>query len=290
MPPTKKEKAPDAMQNIVWIVSYPKSGNTWLRMFLARMIQAEKFSLKTVEKFSPNFFNRPNKAQYKKFSQKEIIENSKKWDGEQEAVSRNSKGVCFFKTHQAAIRVGDVSFPRLDFCWGFIYVIRDPRDILPSYAHHLNIDLDATLQFMFNEKALSGTRAAGFAEVLGSWRTHVRSWAAIKPRASLTIRYEDMSEKPLETFTGVCRFLGLPTDSDVVSAALEDVGFSRVKALEEEQGFSEASNGKPFFRRGKVGEWKSLDYEKFIAPLEAKFGDAMQAFGYLPASEAKSGG
>lgn len=118
-----------------------------------------------------------------------------------------------------------------------------------------------------------------------SWSAHVESWADATELNRLVVRYEDMRNDPLATFTRTCRFLQLPDDEASVQAALDKCAFDKLQAQEQEKGFCEKSpKHEAFFRKGIVGDWQQTLTPEQIDRIVADHHVVMRRFGYLDAS------
>ena len=136
---------------IIWLASYPKSGNTWMRMFLKSyfMKSDEKFSLEgsILDSFKPQGFPDQGlldklKIDYHKFD--EIVKN---WETMQDYINLN-KRTNYVKTHSAMCTVGSYKFTSLRNTKGGIYMVRDPRDVIMSLSDHMGLDHEQTFRHM----------------------------------------------------------------------------------------------------------------------------------------------
>ena len=136
-------------KKIFWITSYPKSGNTWMRAILSSLFLTEdgnfNFNLlnlivnfETPKRFE--FVKTINNYDFQKLNDLKVI--SKYWTEAQKRVDFSRGDFTFFKTHSANIRLYDNEFTNSNNTLGMIYLIRDPRDIVISYAEHLGKKFD----------------------------------------------------------------------------------------------------------------------------------------------------
>ena len=270
---------------ILWIASYPKSGNTWMRMFLSAYRNGGVVDINRTGAFA---YDDMSKYTYQVVSPKPLNE----MDPEEMAAVRGAYfvhmlncglgGRLFMKTHCC---VGDIAgYPTIPeiFTEAAIYLVRDPRAVCCSYAHHCQMSIDETIDFMMKEAATINhdTRY----HTLGTWEQHVNSWFNPEieyPR--FVVRYEDMVKNPKKTFKDIIEYLGWEYDETTFSKALKATEFARLKKQEEKSGFREQSlAGANFFRSGKTDSWKDELSEKQEKRLTDAFSDMMKAIGYLP--------
>ena len=161
---------------IVWISSYPKSGNTWVRTFLSTYYFSKN------DEFSFDLLKNIRQFPHKKFFDKDInsiglaINN---WDKAQSNINSKDK-VVFLKTHSALVKINDIPFTTKKHSIGCIYIVRDPRNIITSMSNHYQLDFDGALKFMTDEKKflIDGNTPYNFANFtfLNSWSNHYKSW------------------------------------------------------------------------------------------------------------------
>lgn len=263
--------------SIVWLASYPKSGNTWVRAFLNRLFFDEDSltGMNRIPKFSSRHFF-PNFEDFQPEGPGAI---RKHWISAQERICRMTSGISVIKTHNINAEFGEYAFTREEFTYAVIYIVRDPRDVLPSFAHHMGVSHDDALEMMLDPRQIIGTLEEP-CEFLSDWGTHVRSWRSMKNRPYILIKYEDLIKSPKKSFARLTDLFAKRLSNAEMDEIIQSVSFDSLKKKEELTGFIEASENGVFFRRGKVGEWRDLDYKRYIAPLEQRFGDTMRLLGY----------
>ena len=276
---------------IIWLASYPKSGNTWLRMFLKSYFlkSDEKFSFEDsildsfkAQGFPDQIILEHLKVDYYKFE--EIVRN---WETMQDYINLN-KRTNFVKTHNAMCTVGSYKFTTTKNTIGAIYVVRDPRDILVSYSHHLGYDYKKTFDQLSSsysyEYPSSGSKRYE-KTLMGTWSEHYNSWKNYKSCKILIIKYEDMILDKLNTFTKVINYLKeidrTELNMDKVKKALKQTQFKELQKIEKNEGFREKGKGDLFFRRGKIGAWKNEVPIDIIKKIEKIFNKEMVELGYL---------
>lgn len=276
---------------IIWLASYPKSGNTWMRMFLKSyfMKPDEKFTLEgsILDSFKPQGFPDQKlldhlKVDYYKFE--EIVKN---WETMQDYINLN-KITNFVKTHSAMCTVGSYKFTSLRNTKGGVYMVRDPRDVIVSLSDHMGLDYEQTYHHISSshsfEYPLSGDRRYE-KSLMGTWSDHYKSWKNYKSCKILIIKYEDMVSNEINTFKKVINYLkeidDIEFDNDKFTKALKQTQFKELQELEKAEGFSEKGKGELFFRKGKVGTWQDEVPSKIINKIEKLFKNEMEELGYL---------
>ena len=274
-------------QGMVWLASYPKCGNTWLRSFLTAYghvdAQVDLNAMDSTIAASRLRLDAALGIETVDLLPHEIREllpiGLREW-----AHTPNTPR--FVKVHDASglTRDGKPLFPQ-DVTHGVIHLVRDPRDIVISLRHHRGSTLDATIQRLNDpqEWVAKGHRGIGaqVPQYLGDWTTHTRSWLE-SPLRRLTLRYEDMLAKPLDCFRQVVEFCGLPLDEAHLTQAVSATSFASLKAKELAEGFRErpADASAPFFREGRAGGWKDVLSVAQIDAIVTTHGDMMRHFGY----------
>lgn len=279
------------MSGILWLASFPKSGNTWLRAFLANLLSnaREPVDINAL----PQFGWGDAKAElYEKVAGKPAKEMS---DEELHLLRpRVHRLMCTLrggdtvmaKTHNALTTLGGVPTITPEATAGAIYVVRNPLDVTSSYASHFGLSVDDTIEAMAADSNFITTTDKFVFQMLRSWSTHVRSWTEAPGLDPLVVRYEDMARKPGKTFGRVVRFLGLNSPQDRVERAIRFSSFRELARQEEARGFVERSaNAQRFFRQGRAGGWRAALTGEQIERVIAAHRDVMRAHGYLDARD-----
>ena len=263
------------MNNLIWICSYPKSGNTWVRSIIFAALMGE-VSLNNFGNLVPAF-NASAIVNTANDSSNPLDREVSSWNKAQQITSREaSTKLQMFKTHNAAATVNGVEFPNKKLTSKAVYIVRDPRDVAVSYARHCDIDINASIKALLDER--NCTFDIGRADFLSSWGNHILSWQK-KEFPVLVLRYEDLLSAPYLQIPRLLAFLNIKTNLPVASL-VELTSFKNLQRLEGEGGFAESVRQKSFFWRGKNGVGKS-----FIGAnhkeLESAFGEIMKAFRYM---------
>ena len=276
------------MGNIVWLASYPKSGNTWLRAFLANLIAnsadpvpLDQLSNYAEDEANPDLFSalagQPS-------SSLEISEIAALRPAVHAAIAERSEGTRFVKTHNMAGSFNGHPLHNMQVTAGAIYVVRNPLDVAVSMTHHFGIDMDAAIERLGNESVATANDALFVSQILGSWSLHVQGWADIRHDRVLVVRYEDMIEKPAKTFLKIAKLVGAGQDRARVERAIKRADFHSLAAMEKQHGFVEASDtGARFFRKGRHNEWRTLLTRDQVQQVVSRHREQMRRFGYVPA-------
>jgi len=274
---------------IIWIASYPKSGNTWVRSFISSYIYDDEGSfnfelLKNISQF-------PALKHYKNVNLKprNLLESAENWVTCQEYLNLDNK-IHYLKTHNAMCKLNEYPFTNSQNTLGAIYLVRDPRDISVSYADHLNITIDEAVDQMIKSKNpsyfsddLKNEDIIG--SVIGSWSENYNSWKNFSLREKIIIKYEDLIKDPYECFYKIIIFLNklytLEINTDKIKNSINSTNFFTLQKLEKDFGFREQVNGKKFFRKGEISNWKMILSEKQINLINKNFGVEMKELKYL---------
>ena len=275
------------MGNIVWLASYPKSGNTWLRAFLANLVanRADAVALNDLprhaeDEASPELFSalagQPS-------SELDIDTIAALRPQVHAAIAQRAQGTRFVKTHNMAGSFGGHALHNMQVTAGAIYVVRNPLDVAISMSHHFGINLDEAIERLGNANVATLNDAQFVTQIVGSWSLHVKSWADMANERVLVLRYEDLLEKPGKQFAKVARLVGIGQDRARIERAVKNAGFQTLAALEKKQGFIEAAGGGTrFFRKGRINEWREVLSRDQVTRVVSAHREQMVRFGYVP--------
>ena len=280
------------MSKIIWISSYPKSGNTWMRYFIANYF----FNNKRIN--NPNIIKKikafPNTEILRKISTKdELIDNpydiSKYWIKSQELIKMANGNVCFLKNHNALVNIKNHPFTNETHSLSCIYIIRDPRDVVVSYAKYKNMSYDRAVKDVCCKEllyVLSKKNIFPKIDILGSWKYHFLSWKnGMKKMPKTFVKYEDLIEDSYNNFYNIIDFLskilGFKVNIEQIKFSIECSSFKNLKKYENKIGFFENESKSDFFRSGKVGNWKKELNISQIKQIETEFKSEMKLLGYL---------
>jgi len=275
------------MGKILWLASYPKSGNTWLRAFIHNLmrnpdqpVDINEMNTLTTGDSLVQWYQHLDPRPPLAWTRQDV---AKMRRGAQLAMVASKQDTVIVKTHNALVAPLGVPIIQMDLTAGAIYVVRNPLDLVISLADHYGVDIDKAIEIM--NDANNGGLADGniVFEIHNTWSTHVKSWTQNAHPGLLVVRYEDMLAKPLHTFTGIARFMGLKTTRERLDRAIELSSFKNLKSQEETKGFREKSmHGTRFFRVGKAGQWRDALTQAQVDRVVAQHQEQMARFGYLP--------
>ena len=240
----------------VFIVSYPRSGNTWVRFLLGNLVhQDQPTTFANVESRIPEIYLFPDR------------------------VLRSLARPRLLKSHECF----DPRYRKI------IYIVRDPRDVAVSYYHYAvkrkTIEEDYPIAD-FIERFLAAEFDIQWAWA-ASWSDHVMSWVSMRQgrEGFLLLRYEDMIENPEGALSKIAGFLKLEASPQRLERAVSLSSADHMRSLEKEQGsqweLTKATRqDKPFIREASAGGWKMVLPPSSVAKIESAWGPAMQALGY----------
>jgi len=281
---------PALKPGIVWVASFPKSGNTWTRTFLHNLakIQSGEDGDQDINRMGRFSTWEINKDWYRDVlgfepSNDRRHEIAAARPKVQELIADTAGDLVFVKTHHALVM--DRGYPTINSAVtsGAIYIVRNPLDVAISYAHHMNASIDQAIEHMAMEDVETpGTDKATY-EIYGSWSQHVFSWTRTPHRALHIMRYEDMVSQPEEAFGALARHLLLNPTPEELREAIERSSFDKLRAQEQAKGFREKPKAADkFFREGRAGQWKEALTPEQVDRIVRDHGEQMQRFGYLP--------
>jgi hypothetical protein len=274
------------MGKIVWLASYPKSGNTWLRAFLHNFIRqpAMPHSINRLHELSASecnavFFKKYDARPASQYSTRDV---QRMRPLVHEDLTRLHDDLVFIKTHNACLDFHDVPLCTPAVTAGAIYIVRDPRDVAISYSSYTGLGIDAVIGFMGETNAANRSTDRQVFEFLSSWSNHVASWMGQKRK--IVVRYEDLLAEPETAFGKVVRFLG--GDDPVPERLRRAVAFSSFNALatqEAAEGYVANAPGSAsaFFRQGQTGQWRDVLSAAQIGRIEMDHAVMMKRFGYI---------
>jgi len=197
------------------------------------------------------------------------------------ALSRRDP--VFVKIHDAYTYFGGTPLIPTQGTLGVIYLIRNPLDIVKSYANHYGMGITNAIDDMDNPELTIGTIQKDQVEQrLMTWSGHVTSWTEATPFPVMTLRYEDLLMNTHETYCSLIRFSGLPYDENRMKIALDQTQFENLRKQEQNGGFNEKPmKSVAFFRRGKVGGYRDELTQAQIRQVIDTHGPLMKRFGYI---------
>lgn len=278
------------MGNIVWLASYPKSGNTWLRAFLANLIANRAEPLK------PSEFRdyTDEEARADRFTELAGRPNTELDTGALAAlrvqvhalVAQRAQGTRLVKTHNLCGSFDGHALFNWQVTAGAIYVVRNPLDVVVSMTHHYGLSAEEAIERLGDDRVASVNDETFVSHIIGSWSTHVSGWAAMSQRAPgkvIVLRYEDLLERPAKNFGKVAKLLGIQ-DKLRIERAVRHASFQTLSELEKREGFVEATDEKTrFFHKGRANQWREALSRDQVARVVNDHREQMARFKYLPA-------
>ncbi len=274
------------MKNIVWLASYPKSGNTWLRLFLANYLAGSKMPvpINKVENFATGDSDATlfRAALGKAFNPMDDHASLQGRDAAFRALASNGADVNLVKTHCKNKRVGQIRLIPPSMTRRALYIVRNPLDMIVSYADHYGLPTDKAADEVSNTATCILPSASQVRQFNGAWSEHVKSWTQTAKFPVTVLRYEDMLDDPAKAFGTVLRDLGAPADPARLDAAITASSFAEARKQEDAGGFREKSPASTrFFRSGKSGEGRAVLSAETVERVIADHGPVMKKFGYL---------
>ena len=276
---------------IIWIASYPKSGNTYLRSFISSYYFSKK------GKFDFDLLLNILQFPSVKFVKKKInseSEASQNWIYNQQQFFSGDK-IHFLKTHSSLNQYKGNSFTTKNLSLGAIYIVRDPRNIITSMTHHYSLNYEQSYLKLINEKQtlLEKSLDGDYSNFtfLGSWSNHYKSWKNTNEFNTLFIRYEDLENHKLDTFRKIVNFVNtLKKDNSSINEkklinSANSTNFSNLKNKEKNEGFEESpysksGEKKSFFNLGFNNRWQKILPKNIILKLNNTFQNDLNDLGY----------
>ncbi len=269
-------------RGIIWLASYPKSGNTWMRCLISSLqTGAAVADLDTLGRSLPYAASRSWLEQFVDVDSSDLVPTELRLLRSSAYRQCAAQSLELLKVHD---RYDATLFPA-DATLATVYIVRDPRDIAPSWADQTNMDLDAAIRQMCDAGLTVSRGGPSFRtqtpQWYGSWSGHVASWLQRAPGPRLLLRYEDLLAQPMQETTRLAEFLGLPADPSHVARAVAACRFETLRSVEERHGFAERSPEQArFFRQGRAGAWRSALTTQQVERLVADHGVVMHWLGY----------
>ncbi|RTE86086.1 MULTISPECIES: sulfotransferase domain-containing protein [Gammaproteobacteria] len=270
-----------------WLASYPKSGNTWLRVVLSAAFQLTQES-----KIPEQVLNIKNSEGLTHRSQLESILglplkhlDSKQfrtaiYHGLKENMCRNR--THFHKTHEQyfldelrVISGGELPVEKV------IYCVRNPVDVAVSFSEHMDTGYERACETLCGNQSGNTKYSISLPYHLGSWQEHVESWT-LNTKHILVVRYEDLCDKPLEEYRKVLDFVEFNVSDEQLKEIVQLATFSNLQRNESQHGFLEKPTRlRKFFNKGVVGRGKELLSDDLQQKITSANRRVMERFGYL---------
>lgn len=275
---------------IIWLASYPKSGNTWVRGFLTSLLFSNdgSSSLKNLGKIKQY----PLKSHFVNLiDDLKNIQKIKKFYHITQDIINLDKKIKFIKTHNALINVDGDNFSNTKNTLGVIHIVRDPRNIITSLKNHFYLKSnEEAKKFLLDDKKIiyGDFNQADFpiATLIASWNIHYLSWKQVQ-KNYLLVRYEDLVNNPITEFQKISNYLskllGINFSEKKIKNSINSNSFENLKKLEDTEGFGEYINNKnkKFFHLGPKNNWEILLDKNLVNEIEIKFNKEMRELKYI---------
>ena len=292
------------MTRTIWLASYPKSGNTWLRMLIANLsakddkpvdindlperggIASARGSFDHLLLIDSGLLTHDEIDCLRPRVYEELANGAQ--DDEYDKPE-DAPPVRFVKAHDAYTLTpkGEPLLAGARGADGAIAIVRDPRDVAPSLAGHNYSSIDEAIAFMVDKNAAfcvkPGRLHNQLRQQLPGWSGHVASWLDQKDIPVHLVRYEDLQTDTARTLRAALAFAVRPASEDEIRRAVAFADFAQLQEQEREKGFREAPRpfaGGKFFRRGAMGAWRDELSEEQVARIEAAHAAMMRRLGY----------
>jgi len=286
---------------IIWLASYPKSGNTLLRSMISAYFftQDGNFNFKTLNNINqfPDFKLFENYG-INTFDHMEIVRNY--INVQRQINTKDKNSIRFIKTHSGLRSINGYPFTDLNNSLGAIYIVRDPRSVAKSYANHNQMSIDRASDRMLEDKATLGglknpiNEADKILTHMGSWSSNYESWKVFKKyNRYLLIKYEDIVMNKEKTFITILKFihkladLKFAIDDDKLKNILKTTSFEYMQKAEKNFGFVESvktkkdSEKNTFFKYGLNNNTPETLPAEIKKKLEVSLKKEMEELGYL---------
>ena len=277
---------PAPKKNIVWLASYPKSGNTWTRIFLANYLFKRETPMPINEVHRLGMGDSIAKT-YRMVAGRPIDSTdpqamARLRPAVLRAIAANGADVNLVKTHNIrGFAFGTELIPP-NLTRAAVYILRNPLDLVLSYSRHYGDSLEETVERIARTDNSVAGDSESVPQFLGSWSEHVKSWTKPARFPVLVLRYEDLHAAPEESFTKLLEHLGVPVEAERLARAIRFSSFDEVSRQETEHSFIEKSAvAERFFTSGRTGQWHDLLSPQLVDRIRRDHRKVMKQYGYL---------
>ena len=268
---------------IFWIASYPKSGNTWLRLLIANYLWPNDSNPFENLKYIKSF---PKRKNFEGIVDEGMLRDDrfeifKHFITAQDKINLNNE-LNILKTHNAAVSIKNHPFTNPTNSCGAVYIVRDPRSVAVSHAYHHGYDFEKSTNRILDKTVVAVND--GYLEARLSWNVHYLSWKNINiPK--IILRYEDLIDDPYNNFLKILEFINqfkkIDIDENKINDVIKKCAFKQVSDNEKKFGFVEKKGKENFFRKGLVDEWKVVLKKDLIQKIEKEFYKEMRELKYI---------
>lgn len=274
----------------IWLASYPKSGNTWMRLALRSLSgEGEEIALTDIAGSASTVINRDV------FDRVLEIDSGHLTDAEiarlrptlHDAMFMGDRPASPVKVHDAWCRAADGrAMFDAHHTHATIYILRDPRDVAISWARFMSRSIDWAVAYLANPAARirHGPRqhSGTLPQFIGTWSAHVAGWVDDSGLAPLVVRYEDMHADLPAILRRIADRIGWTASEAAIAGAVAATRFDRLADQEQRHGFGEnPDTAERFFRAGRAGGWRDVLSAEQAATIERDHAETMRRFGYL---------
>ena len=276
---------------IIWLASYPKSGNTLLRAILASYFYSNDGNFDFINLYKIQQF--PSVQHFKNlnldlFNEKDVFKN---FIEAQKLINKDRK-IKFMKTHGSLAKINNCNFTDFNNSLGAIYIVRDPRNVVTSFSHHYDLNIDEATRAITDPTRWLVKTDQIYKTFLGSWSINYNSWKQMKDKV-LIVKYEDLISKKKTTMLKILKFIesiGLndfKLNMNKLNKVIKTTEFEKMKELEKKKEFKEAvldpktKKRKVFFKLGPRNNWRNILDLKNVRIIEDSFQKEMSELGYL---------
>lgn len=273
-------------KSIVWLASYPKSGNTWLRIFLANYLldRKEPMPINQVHRIGMGdaIANAYRMVAQGPVNVSDLRTSLALRPKVLKGIVANGAQINFVKTHNARTRAFGVELIPTHLTRSAIYIVRNPLDMVLSYSKHYGQPLDAAAAAIGRSDMTIAPDSGTVAQYLGSWSEHVLSWVRCRDFPVLALRYEDMVSDPEAAFAKALGHIGVPVEPERLARAIRFSSFEELRRQEEKGGFIERSaHSERFFDSGRAGRWRAELPPEAAERIRRDHARVMREFDYL---------
>jgi aryl sulfotransferase len=281
---------PHLPDGAIWLASFPKSGNTWIRVLFSNLLANGTQPADINDLVHVSLRRAILASDRRAFEHDMLVDTSLLTAGEIERLrpafhdgqARAGGPGSLVKVHDAFTCLADGTPLLGRETRTALYVVRDPRDVAVSYAFHNHMDCAQAVADLGNTNLTLGPMAGQLRQRLAGWSGHVRSWLDQHQVRVHLVRYEDLLEDTAGTFRRAIEFLGLSCSDEEIAGAVQHAGFAELQRQERTHGFRERVGETLFFREGRAGGWRQSLPPELARTIECQHADVMQRLGYKP--------
>lgn len=278
---------------IIWLASYPKSGNTLLRSILSCILftddgifqpeiisKIKKFpTKKNFENLTENFYDFNETMKYSIMAQ--------------EVINLNNE-INFLKTHHLNCKINNFNFTNKENTLATIYIVRDPRNVVTSISNHFSKSIKDAMEFLFTQKFIGGSNKLNLnidndiKTLIGTWGEHYNFWK--NSRNLFLVKYEDLINNPKIQIQKIINFLNnffpVAINELKLSNICKTTSFESLQKIEQqglfkENAYKDDAAKKNFFYLGPNNKWQNILEKEISEEIEKKFFTEMRELKYL---------